>query len=141
MCSTVLIRGPTVISAKSRTPPEVAPVTFQAIARRARVSRQWLYQQPELRAEIERLRDNRPPAAARGGHERTSEASLRQRVETLLAENRRLRRENNELRDELAIAYGHRREADIEEPAARASARDQATTPRALRGDRSAPQP
>ena len=31
-------------------------VTFQNVARRAGVSRQWLYQQPNLRAEIERLR-------------------------------------------------------------------------------------
>ena len=27
-------------------------ISFQAVARRARVSRQWLYKQPELRAEI-----------------------------------------------------------------------------------------
>jgi hypothetical protein len=117
------------------------PVTFQAIARRAGVSRQWLYEQPELRAEIERLRDARPPAPARPTHERASEASLRQRVETLLAENRRLRHENGELRAELALAHGHRREAEIEQPAASAAARAQAATPRPLRGDGSAPGP
>jgi hypothetical protein len=117
------------------------PVTFQAIARRAGVSRQWLYEQPELRAEIERRREARPPAAARPTHERASEASLRQRVETLLAENWRLRHENGELRAELALTYGHRREAEIEQPAASAAARDQAATPRPLRGDGSAPGP
>ena len=41
-------------------------ITFQAVARQAGVSRQWLCQQPELRNEIERLRDRyvadmRPP--------------------------------------------------------------------------------
>lgn len=87
-------------------------VSFQAVARRAGVSRQWLYTNPELRAEIERLRamhadrsGSSVPAA-----ERSSEASQRQRVEGLLEENRRLRQENAELRDELALAYGRQRE-------------------------------
>ncbi len=87
-------------------------ITFQSVARAAGVSRQWLYQQPELRAEIERLREQRPAAtAARPARERATEASLRQRVETLLDENRRLRQDNAALRDELAILYGERREA------------------------------
>jgi hypothetical protein len=117
------------------------PVTFQAIARRAGVSRQWLYEQPELRAEIERLRDDRSQAPARRAHERASEASLRQRVETLLVENRCLRREIGELRAELAIAYGQRREVEIQQPAASAGARDHVATPRPLAGDGSAPGP
>jgi hypothetical protein len=32
------------------------PVNFQAVAREAEVSKSWLYTQPDLRAEIERLR-------------------------------------------------------------------------------------
>lgn len=86
-------------------------ITFQAVARRAGVSRQWLYQQPALREEIEALRSlthERPsPTPAR---ERSSEASLRQRVQTLLLENQRLRDENAALRNELAIAYGQQRQ-------------------------------
>jgi hypothetical protein len=67
------------------------PITFQAVARHAGVSRQWLYQQPELREEIERLRDRnladtRPRVA--DAH-RASTASLHQRNRLLLAENRR----------------------------------------------------
>ncbi|WP_372412276.1 DUF6262 family protein [Streptomyces luteireticuli] len=31
------------------------PVTFEAVARTAQVSRSWLYTQPDIRAEIERL--------------------------------------------------------------------------------------
>ena len=87
-------------------------ISFQAVARRAGVSRQWLYTQPELRQEIERLRD-RVPARRDGvpARQRASEASLRQRVESLRAENQRLREENASLKQELAIAYGQQRAA------------------------------
>ena len=58
------------------------------------------------------------PRAAVGGRatgipagERASDASLRQRVAMLAAENRRLREENHALKAELALAYGARREA------------------------------
>jgi Family of unknown function (DUF6262) len=91
---------------------EGAQVSFQAVARRAEVSRQWLYTQPELRSQIERLRDRRPSQSdGVPGRQRASEASLRQRVEALRAENRRLREENASLKDELAIAYGQQRAA------------------------------
>ena len=40
------------------------PISFDAVAREAKVSRSWLYNQPDLRAEIERLRDRRNPAPA-----------------------------------------------------------------------------
>ena len=92
---------------------EGTPITFQAVARRAGISRQWLYKQPDLRAETERLRDRRTPAgiAPVPEAERAREASLRQRNTALLAENRRLREENAALRDELAILYGERRSA------------------------------
>jgi hypothetical protein len=87
-----------------------AAVSFQAVALRTGVSRQWLYTQPALRAEIEQLRD-RARARTDGvpARQRATEASLRQRLGTLRAENRRLREENASLRTELAIAYGQRR--------------------------------
>ena len=87
-------------------------ITFQAVARQAKVSRQWLYQQPDLRAEICRLRAaerDRPTAGP--ARERSTEASLRSRVQSLLDENQRLRTENTDLKTELAIAYGQQREA------------------------------
>jgi Family of unknown function (DUF6262) len=89
-------------------------ISFQAVARRAGVSRQWLYTQPELRARIEQLRARRPaaPAAAVPDAQRAREQSLRQRNETLLADNRRLRAENQALREELAILYGRQRARD-----------------------------
>ena len=92
-------------------------ITFQSVARLAGVSRQWLYEQPALRDEIERLRAiqrNRPggvPAA-----ERASESSLRQRVAMLSEENRQLRDENRALKAELALAYGARRDAGNAQP-------------------------
>ena len=90
---------------------EGAQISFRAVARRAGVSRQWLYTQPELRAQIERLRDRRPtPVTDRvPALQRATEASLRQRVETLRAENQRLRQENASLKAELAFAYGQQR--------------------------------
>ncbi len=84
-------------------------INFQAVATAAGVSRQWLYQQPDLRREIEQLRDpgGKPPgipAAQRG-----TEASLRQRIRSLLDQNQHLRGETAELRAELALAYGQQR--------------------------------
>lgn len=38
------------------------PVTFESLARAAGVSRSWLYTQPDLRAEIEQLREKTGPA-------------------------------------------------------------------------------
>ncbi len=40
-------------------------VTFDAVAREANVSRSWLYNQPDLRAEIERLRQRERPSGRR----------------------------------------------------------------------------
>lgn len=89
---------------------ERQPITFTAVAARARVSRQWLYTQPDLREEIERLRQHQPanggPVAAA---QRASHASLQQRIELLLLENRRLRAEITDLKAELAVAHGQRR--------------------------------
>ena len=90
-----------------------AAISFQAVARRAGVSRQWLYTQPALREEIQRLRERGPaPRDLVPARQRASEASLRQRVESLRAENRRLREENASLKQELAIAYGRQRTAN-----------------------------
>jgi uncharacterized protein DUF6262 len=86
---------------------EGAEISFQHVARRAGVSRQWLYGQPELRGQIEELRQRRRQGVP--VRERSSDASLHQRVRTLLEENRTLRDENRALRNELALAYGEQR--------------------------------
>lgn len=92
------------------------PITFQTLARAAGVSRSWLYAQPDLRAELERLRalstraPSSPPVPAR---QRATDASLRRRLEAVNAEIRRLRTENHQLRQQLACALGQRRAAAI----------------------------
>lgn len=94
-------------TALSEMASEGAEISFQQVARRARVSRQWLYSQPALRAQIEDLRER--PRRGVPARERSSEASLHQRLRTLVDENRALRDENRELKHELAIAYGTHR--------------------------------
>jgi hypothetical protein len=84
-----------------------AAISFQSVARRAGVSRQWLYGQPELRAQIEQLRQR--PRQGVPARERASEASLQQRMRGLLDTNRALRDEVNALKAELAIVYGQQR--------------------------------
>lgn len=96
-----------------------AAVSFQAVARRGGVSRQWLYTQSALRAEIEALRDRGPARDSVPARQRVSEASLRQRVESLRAENQRLREENASLKTELALAYGRQRDAKTRSAAQR----------------------
>jgi hypothetical protein len=83
---------------------EGAEISFQSVARCAGVSRQWLYTQPALRSEIERLRDR--PLAEVGGipaRQRATEASLRQQLKTLRVENQRLREDNAGLKAELTL--------------------------------------
>jgi regulator of replication initiation timing len=87
-------------------------VTFETVARTAGVSRSWLYAQPDLRAEIQRLRALHSTRAAQPAiptRQRVSDASLRRRLETTAAEIRRLREENQKLRERLAWAHGELR--------------------------------
>ena len=67
-----------------------------------------------MRARIEQLQDRGPSAttAVVPDEQRARERSLRQRKDTLLADNRRLRADNQALRDELAIFYGQLRARD-----------------------------
>lgn len=85
------------------------PVTFQSIAARAGVSRQWLYKNAELRGEVEKLRAHQIGSQPLPAVQRASDASLRQRNLILLEENKRLRSENQELKQELAALLGERR--------------------------------
>ncbi|MDQ6782986.1 MAG: DUF6262 family protein [Actinomycetota bacterium] len=86
-------------------------ITFDSVARHAGVSRAWLYTQPELRAEIERLRQNRRPGTHRPvpDRQRGTDASLRQRIDTALGRIRELESDNRRLRAALAEALGHNR--------------------------------
>ena len=82
-------------------------VSVAAVARRAGVSRSWIYTRPEVQAEILDAAGRQPPPAATS----SSEVSLRARVRQLLDENNRLRAESAGLRQELEVALGELRDA------------------------------
>lgn len=82
------------------------PLTFTAVARTAGVSRSWLYDQPDLRDAIIRLRCDRPTAPPVPSVQRATPASLRQRLDDARADVARLRAENTVLRDQLARRPG-----------------------------------
>jgi hypothetical protein len=88
------------------------PVSFETVARAARVSRSWLYGQQDLRAEIGRLRalsGNAPASPSVPARQRASEASLRRRLEAANQQLSRLREENRQLRERLAWTLGELR--------------------------------
>ena len=87
------------------------PITYTSVAVAASVSRSWLYRDHALRAEIDRLRMAHPAVAAmRPALERGSAASQHGRLSTLLDANRALRDENQQLRTEVAVLLGERRD-------------------------------
>jgi Family of unknown function (DUF6262) len=88
------------------------PVSFDTVARQAGVSRSWLYTQPAIRAEIERLRERRSPLPARAvpQRQRISDASLRSRLAEANARVGELQAENQRLRTALAEALGINRD-------------------------------
>ena len=87
------------------------PVTFETVAYTAGVSRSWLYTQPDIRAEIERLRKTtrRAPTPPIPTGQRASDASLLARLETALDRNHKLAEENQRLRRQLAQTLGEQR--------------------------------
>ena len=95
------------------------PITFAHVARTAGVSRSWLYRQPDLRADIDRLRRVATAQAVPvPSPERGSAESLRQRLEAALDEITRLKADNHQLREHLAQHLGHRRQNRIPAPSA-----------------------
>ena len=81
------------------------PITFAHVARTAGVSRSWLYRQPDLRADIDRLRRAATAQAVPvPSPERGSAESLRQRLEAALDEITRLKADNHQLREHLGPA-------------------------------------
>jgi len=89
-------------------------VSYRRLAELAGVSRSWLYSQPELRQQIDQLRDRpadrrkRIPAA-----EQATTESLRQQLHAYRDELRRLRAENQALREQLARHLGTARAASV----------------------------
>jgi hypothetical protein len=89
-------------------------ITFLAVAAEAGVSARYLYGHPQLRATIQQLRGeqhstpSQPPR-----HPRANDESIRARLRGTLEENKQLRAENTQLRDELALAHGQIRELKL----------------------------
>lgn len=90
-------------------------ITIQAVSRAGGVSRSFLYRQPELRAEIERLRQNRPAATGRRlpSAMRATEESRRAQIDAIRAEIERLREENRWLRHQAETLLGERRASPL----------------------------
>jgi uncharacterized protein DUF6262 len=88
-------------------------INFDAVSREASVSRSWLYSQPDLRAEISRLRDRQGPhrtsTPSVPDRQRASDASLLRRLNSVTDRVRQLENENRQLRDALARALGQQR--------------------------------
>jgi hypothetical protein len=95
-----------------------ATVSFEVVAQTAEVSRSWLYTQPDIRAEIERLRDlnRRSPKTPVPARHHSSDASLLRRLEASTARNRELAEDNQRLRRQLAQALGQLRAAGVPQP-------------------------
>ena len=96
-----------------------ALVTFETVAREAEISRSWLYTQPDIKAEIQRLRTltSRAPRTRLPAHQRTTDPSLSQRLEVAHQRNRQLTEDNQRLRRQLAQALGQLRAAGLPLPA------------------------
>jgi hypothetical protein len=94
------------------------PVTFAAVAARSQVSRSWLYSQPDIAGQVQRLREatRRAPAPSIPAGQRTSDASLLRRLAAAHEELRNLRAERDRLRRQLAQALGERRQAGYQPP-------------------------
>jgi Family of unknown function (DUF6262) len=90
------------------------PVTVSRLAAEAAVSRSWIYTQPALRDQIDKLRQDTPARADPHRHQpssRASDNSLRNRLELAHQKITQLRAENQQLRRDLASAHGQIRAA------------------------------
>lgn len=88
------------------------PITFEAVATTAEVSRSWLYSQPDIKDEIRRLRARQQPKSQPSipDRQRADETSLRHRLDLATQRNRDLAAENQRLRRQLAHALGQLRD-------------------------------
>lgn len=99
------------VAALRRMDDQGLPITYEALAREAGVSRSWLYNQPVLRTEIDRLRQRKRPPEGRAvpDRQRPSDPSLRTRLELAGYRIKKLESDNQRLRLSLAQALADRR--------------------------------
>lgn len=86
-------------------------ITFEAVARHAEVSRSWLYSQPDLKDQIQQLRElaNRTPSAPVPSRQRSTDSSILHRLAIANERIRQLTEENQRLRRQLEQALGQLR--------------------------------
>jgi hypothetical protein len=78
------------------------------------VSRAWLYAEPELRDDIQRLRaSNNPAHAPPTERQHASDASLRNRLTLAHERIRELDHDNHQLRDQIARLHGQLRATSL----------------------------
>jgi len=87
--------------------------TITQIAAYAGVSRSWLYTQPELRDQIQKLTAPANSNAPQQHIERGSDASLRQRLTLAHEHIRELDDDNRQLRNQIAQLHGQLRAARL----------------------------
>lgn len=86
-------------------------VSVSALAAQAGVSRAFLYAHPDLADAARHVASQAPPAPGLTRVERSSEASLRTKLDALSQRNKELRQENSDLRRRLEMAHGQLRTA------------------------------
>jgi uncharacterized coiled-coil protein SlyX len=90
------------------------PITVRGVASAASVSRSWLYRQPQLLAEIDRLRRTpRTRGPSVPANQRATVESLRHQLHAYREEIARLRAQNQELSQQLARHLGAARAAAV----------------------------
>ncbi len=88
-------------------------VSVSALAARAGVSRAFLYANPDLADAARQVASQATPASGLTRVERSSEPSLRAKLDALTQRNKELRQENSDLRRRLEIAHGQLRSAAV----------------------------
>lgn len=104
------------VAALRRMDAAGTPISFQSVAREARVSRSWLYAHPDLRHEVDRLRarhQSQPSPPVPPERQRATDTSLLRRLEAATHRIGHLERDNRELRHALAQALGEQRTSAI----------------------------
>jgi Family of unknown function (DUF6262) len=89
------------------------PLTFAAVAAAAGISRSWIYTQPDIRDQIQQLRNStsHAPGTPVPASQRSTGASLHARLTAALQRNKQLADDNARLRRQLARALGDQRPA------------------------------
>lgn len=86
---------------------EKRAINFNTVAEASGVSKAWLYKEAEVRQRIEHLRSQVGSQGKTPSKFRASEQSLKAIIQKQQAQIRRLEAENQELRKQNEVAYGH----------------------------------